>query len=241
MTLSKTLWISAALLAGVVSTSALASSNETAAVSSAQGYVADKQGRDDSDALQRPASKPRAGTGQARKGGAAVSESINRDFWIYDASVALRDDLDGDGFFTRVELTFDADTVYTGASVYAVLYLSLEGGDWVEYGETDYFNIYGAGGGDEYYFDTDLVSGFPPGYYDILIELYDDFDNSLVAVYGPENDIDLFELPLESVGRDGPAAPIVVASSEGGGAAGIIGLLGLLGLLLHRQRLRISV
>ncbi|MEO0574378.1 MAG: choice-of-anchor H family protein [Pseudomonadota bacterium] len=174
----------------------------------------------------------------------AQTESVNQDFWIFDASAFIRDDFDGDGFYTRIELTFDADTVYTGANVYAVLYLSLEGGDWVEYGETDVFEIYGQSGNDSYFYDTDLISGFPPGYYDVLIELYDDFDNRLVADFGPADTNELFDLPLESVGSDSPGTPIVVVSNEGGGGAGglltLIGLLTLVGVRRFRQRLDVA-
>ncbi len=80
---------------------------------------------------------------------AASAESVNQDFWIYDASTSIVGDLDGDGFYTRVELDFDADTVYDSAWVYAVLYLSLEGRPWTEYCETAVFDIFGASGGDE--------------------------------------------------------------------------------------------
>ncbi|MEM8549086.1 MAG: choice-of-anchor H family protein, partial [Pseudomonadota bacterium] len=203
-----------------------------------QGYVRDRVGRDDSKAKTATGTKPTAGDGSARKSASLAPESVNVDFWIYDARTVIRDDFDGDGFFTRVELTFDADTIFTSADVFAVLYLSLEGGTWEEYGETDVFDIFGTSGNDEYFFDTDLLSGFPPGSYDILIELYDAFDNSLAAVYGPEDDLDLFDLPLESVGNDGPAAPIVVSNTEGGGGA--LGLLGLTGLALLVFGRRIS-
>lgn len=167
--------------------------------------------------------------------------SINQDFWIFDATTAIAGDLDGDGFYTRLELDFDADTVYDQAWVYAVVYLSLEGGDWIEYGETAVFDIYGASGGDEYYFDADLVSGFPTGYYDVLIELYDDFDGRLVATFGPAQSADLFDLPLESETVDAPVEPIVVVTEEGGGSAGLA-LLGLLSvaLLWRRQRLHVA-
>ena len=203
---------------------------------SSQGYVRDRTGRDDSAAKTAAGTTPKAGNGSARKSASPAPESVNVDFWIYDARTVIRDDFDGDGFFTRVELTFDADTIFASADVFAVLYLSLEGGAWVEYGETDVFDIFGTSGNDEYFFDTDLLSGFPPGSYDILIELYDAFDNSLAAVYGPEDDLDLFDLPLESVGNDGPAAPIVVSNTEGGGGAlGLLGVISLALLVLGRR------
>lgn len=171
------------------------------------------------------------------KGGTATLQDVNQDFWIYDARAGIAFDYDGDGFFTRLELDIDADTYYSSADVFAVIYLSLEGGPWNELTETDIFSIFGQSADDEYYVDSDLISGFPTGYYDVLIELYDDFDGSLVAVYGPSDDLDLFELPLESQSNDEPLGTevIVVETSEGGGAGGPL-MLGALALALGLRR-----
>ena len=130
---------------------------------------------------------------------------------------------------------------YDSAWVYAVVYLSLEGGDWIEYGETAVFDIYGASGGDAYYFDADLVSGFPTGYYDVLIELYDDYDGSLVATFGPSQSPDLFDLPLESETVDAPVEPVVIITDEGGGGSAGVALLTLLSVALLWRRKRLHV
>ena len=50
------------------------------------------------------------------------------DYSIYDASVALLQDDDADGFHHRFEVRFDADTYFFSADVYARLYLSYQGG-----------------------------------------------------------------------------------------------------------------
>ena len=194
--------------------------------------------------LERKSAPPERGTGarlDRKAPTAADPESVNQDFWIYDATTAIAGDLDRDGFYTRLEVDFDADTAYESAWVYAVLYLSLEGGDWIEYGETAVFDIYGAGGGDEYYFDADLVSGFPTGYYDVLIELYDDYDGRLVATLGPADTAELFDLPLESETADAPVEPVVIVTDEGGGGSAGLGLIALLSLALLRRRQRLNV
>lgn len=184
--------------------------------------------------------KPERGTGDkvVRKAATvAPSQALNLDFWVFDAFAVIRDDFDFDGFRTRIELTFDVDTVFDQADVYAVMYLSLEGGPWTEYGVTDTFRIFGASGADQYFFDADLVSGFPTGYYDVLIEIYDTFDGRLVADFGPEDTAALFDLPLESVSLDNSNAPAVIVSNQGGGgSAGIISLGGLLAALALRRR-----
>lgn len=214
---------------------------EPAEVLITQGLTAD---RDGATPQKSDKAKPERGDGVRldRKGNPnRSSENINQEFWVFDAFATIRDDFDFDGFSTRVELTFDVDTVFNSADVFAVLYLSLEGGPWTEYGSTEVFRIFGASGNDEYFFDSDLVSGFPTGYYDILIEVYDTFDGRLVADFGPNESPDLFELPLESISLDSPNEPVVVVSSEGGGAAGFgtLGLLlGLLGLARRRVSLR---
>ncbi|MEM1263170.1 MAG: choice-of-anchor H family protein [Pseudomonadota bacterium] len=167
-------------------------------------------------------------------------QAINQDFWIYSALTEIQFDDDRDGFFTRLILDFDADTIFSSADVYAVLYLSLEGGPWNELTVTDVFTIFGAGAGDEYFVDTDLISGYPTGSYDLLIELYDTFDGRLVAEFGPNDSLDLFDLPLEDQTRDEViivgGGQVIAVTEGGGGALGGLGLLALTALLIARRR-----
>lgn len=156
-------------------------------------------------------------------------QAANGDFWIYSADVELYSDLDFDGFFVGIDLAFDADTIYTAADVYAVLYLSYELGPWNEYAYTDDFTIYGASGDDEYFIETELVSGYPTGGYDVLIELFDTYDGSFVASFGPDDSSQLSNLPLEDIGRDTPRQTTVIID-QGGGSTGLLSLLALLGV-----------
>ena len=160
-------------------------------------------------------------------------QSVNTDFWFYDAQVDLYSDLDRDGYFYEIKVTFDADTIYTVADVYAVIYLSYEFGAWNELIDTDDFTIYGASGDDEYFIETELVSGYPTGSYDVLIELFDTYDGSFVASIGPEETSELSYLPLEDAGRDTPytSTTVVVTDHHGGGAVSWIGLLALFGVV----------
>ncbi|MEN7343046.1 MAG: choice-of-anchor H family protein [Pseudomonadota bacterium] len=229
------------LLAIALMASAISAASETRDVSSRQGLVSEK-GNSDIVAEYKSSGdgvtvKGNGGDKLSRKApNRDASQSLNQDFWIFDARADIFDDFDADGFFTRLELTFDADTVFNSADVYAVLYLSLEGGDWIEYGATNTFRINGSSGNDEYFFDSDLVSGFPTGYYDVLIDLYDDFDGSLVASFGPAESAELFDLPLESQNLDSVAPPVVVVSNEGGGGSAGLGLLAMLGGLAALRR-----
>ena len=217
------------------------------------------EGRDQAvpDKISKDDSAPLAGTGarskkDLRSALASASPSKlgtpNIDFWFYSADVALFADNDGDGYFSGIDLLFDADTYYSRAEVYAVAYLSLDGGVWTEYAVTENFVINGSSGNDEYVIVTDLVSGYPAGSYDILIELFDAFDDSFVADIGPENTSELAFLPLEDAGRDAPGtAPrrIVVNHGGGGGAAdvwtlAVLALFAAGSVILRRRRLMCS-
>lgn len=158
----------------------------------------------------------------------AEAESPNYNYWIYDASVELYSDWDLDGYYYGIDLGFDADTLYTAADVYAVVYLSYDFGPWNEFSSTDDFTIFGASGTDEYFIETELVSGYVTGDYDILIELFDAYDGSFLASFGPEDSQELSYLPLEDAGRDTPQRTTVVVTEGGGGSSGLLGMLALL-------------
>ncbi len=162
------------------------------------------------------------------KSSGAASTTPNIDFWCYDADVVLFNDNDGDGYYHGIDLLFDADTIYESAEVYAVVYLSLEGGPWNEYAVTEDFLIFGASGDDEYVVVTELVSGYPTGSYDLLIELFDTWDNAFVASFGPADTSELAFLQLEDSARDAPQDTTVIIREGGGGAAGLLMLLTLL-------------
>ncbi len=158
--------------------------------------------------------------------------------WIDYATVGIGGDLDGDGFFTRVSLDFDVDTDYDAIDVYARLFLSLEQGPWIEYAATDNF-VVSAFGDDPYYVDTDLVEGFPVGYYDLRIEVYDAADDYLFATFGPADSGELSYIPLEDEYEDSGYindTVVVVSEGGGGGSLGGMALLALLALCALRLR-----
>ncbi|MEM9401891.1 MAG: choice-of-anchor H family protein [Pseudomonadota bacterium] len=179
--------------------------------------------------------KPRVGG----KPGQSSVQAVGNDFWVFDADVVLFADEDLDGFYSGIDLLFDVDTVFTSADVYAVLYLSLEGGPWEEYAVTETFTIFGQSDNDDYSVVTDLVSGYPTGSYDLLIEVFDAFNDEFVAFLAPEDTSALALLPLEDIARDTPpGATTVVVNTEGGGSLGWLMLLllpGLAGLMRLRR------
>ena len=173
----------------------------------------------DIDATSGKRSAQKSAAEQSKIRGAAAS-SPNTDFWFYTADVELFADQDLDGYYYGIDLLFDADTIYAFADVYAVVYLSREGGPWEEYAVTDVFTLLGASGDDEYVIVTELVSGYPTGSYDILIELFDALDDTFVADIGPADTAELALLPLEDSEYDAPLSggTTVVVNQGGGGA-----------------------
>jgi len=165
---------------------------------------------------------------ETSQSGAITSSTANADFWFYTADVVLFNDHDGDGHFHGIDLLFDADTYFAEADVYAVVYLSLDGGPWNEYSVTDDFTLFGSSADDEYVIVTELVSGYPTGSYDLLIELFDAYDGQFLAGYGPVDTSELAFLPLEDSDRDVPFTEPTVIVQEGGGSLGLLSLLGLI-------------
>jgi len=171
--------------------------------------------------------KPGAGTP-----GTPGAQSSSYDFWFYQADVILFNDADFDGYYYGIDLLFDVDTIYSAADIYAVLYLSLDGGPWNEYAVTEDFTIYGADGGDEYVLVTELMSGYPTGSYDLLIEVFDSYDGRFLTSFGPYDTSELSYLPLEDSNRDTPVEEVRVVVNHGGGGAMDAWLIGALLILL---------
>jgi hypothetical protein len=184
--------------------------------------------------LSGPRVKPSASTKAGA--GTPLAESSAYDFWIYEADLILFGDDDRDGYFHGIDLLIDADTIYGVADVYAAVYLSLDGGPWNEYAVTEDFTIYGASGDDSYVLVTELMSGYPRGSYDLLVELFDAWDGSYLASLGPEDSSELAYLPLEDFDRDAPR--VTISHGHGGGGATGAGSLLALALLAFARRLR---
>ena len=191
--------------------------------------VAIKESRDEYEPLGSTGTireKTRSGTQSKTSSG--VSMSPGADFWFYLVDVELYGDSDRDGYYSGIDLLFDVDTYYSVADIYAVAYLSYEGGPWEEYAVTEDFTIFGASGSDDYVIVTDLVSGYPRGDYDILIEVFDADTSEFLAFFGPEDTSELAFLPLEDMDRDAPAPETRITVNSGGGGSIDMLLLALL-------------
>ena len=126
--------------------------------------------------LQTELKTRQAVSGKLRESeGMQTRELANRHdqyFSVYYADVELLADIDRDGFHHLLNVIFDVDVDYDSATLYAKLYLSREGGPWIQYATTDLFSIYGNDTGDTYEVTTELIEGYPPGYYSVLVEIY---------------------------------------------------------------------
>ncbi|WP_405242050.1 choice-of-anchor H family protein [Lentisalinibacter salinarum] len=207
----------------------------------ADGFAAER-----GDSERRPASALEAfegGGATAEHSKTAPSSPEQRavsccGFRIYDAQTRLFDDLDRDGYYTWLQVTFDVDTDYTEADVYADIWLREPGGSYTLIHETDVFTIRGSSSSDDYEVEAELVAGFPPGLYDVLIEVYDAWDDRFVADFDAADSSDLGLLPLEDISFDGDVPPPVVYAdgSGGSGSFSLTGLAALAGLGLWRRR-----
>jgi hypothetical protein len=182
-----------------------------------------------------------------RKSGALgpkIAAATLGDSYVYDGSTDLFSDRDRDGYFHRLRVTFDADTIFDTASLYAIVYLSADGNAWEHLFTTDDFVVHGAAPDDDYEVETDLVSGYSTGLYDVLVELYDATTNELVDTFGPNESSDFSVLPLEDSYRDGDPPPPEPAPDPGpvvtggGGAIDWFTLPALLGAAARATRRR---
>jgi hypothetical protein len=155
------------------------------------------------------------------------------EFRIFEARSRLFDDFDRDGYYTYLRLSFDVDTDYAVADVYADVYLVDSVGQFTRIYETDLFTIYGSADNDDYEIEAELVAGFPPDDYDVLIEVYDAYDDSLAVEFGAWESAELSLLPMEDISFDS-SIPVVYAEG-GGGAMALPMLLALLIALLVQR------
>jgi MYXO-CTERM domain-containing protein len=161
------------------------------------------------------------------------------DSWVYEATTDVFTDRDGDGYYRRLRVRFDVDSIFPSAWVYAEIYLSADGDSWEHLYSTRDFEVFGSDPNDDYEVETELVSGYIAGLYDVLIELYDADTGELLDEFGPNESSDFSLVPLEDSGRDGSIVvlpPISHGDESGGGAVSWLGLAGLLGALALRRR-----
>jgi len=149
--------------------------------------------------------------------GPTIASAVFGDSYVYDATTDLFSGIDRDGYFHHLRVRFDADTVFDTSWIYAKIFLSADGNAWEQLFETKDFVIHGSDPDDDYEVETELVSGYSTGLYDVLIELYDADDGTLVDEFGPNESPDFSLLPLEDSVRDGADPDPGPVVDDGGG------------------------
>ena len=132
----------------------------------------------------------------------AIANRYDQFFSIYGADVALLSDIDGDGFHHALNVIFDVDVDHDVATLYAKLYLSREGGRWIQYATTDLFSIFENDAGDAYEVTTELLEGYPSGYYAVLVEIYSLNHTDMVASEIVDHNYLGKDIMLEDYNRD---------------------------------------
>jgi hypothetical protein len=133
-----------------------------------------------------------------------VSNRYDQLFEIYQADVQLIADLDGDGFHHAINVFFDVDVSVDSATVYAKLYLSREGEPWSQYFTTDLFTIHDDDYSDAYEVETELMEGYAPGYYAVLVEIYSLDHVGMVTSAVLDHHSLGKDVTIEDLGRDEP-------------------------------------
>lgn len=158
---------------------------------------------------------------------------VNDDVWIYDSWVTLDYDLDYDGYYSQFTVEFDVDTVFEHMPVYAILYIGTNDVFEAIY-VTDVFDVYSTSSLDSLVVETELVSGFIPDDYEVMIEIYGAASDALLAFSDGYDDADLAYVPLESATYEETYEETIVIVEEHGGSLSLASLL-LCSLLLFRK------
>ena len=179
------------------------------------------------DAIVRPL--PQASEDYASRPSSQRLEGVaNRHdqvFEIYEADVRMLADLDGDGYHHVINVYFDVDVSVGDATVYAKLYLSREGGPWMQYFTTSLFDIHRDDHADAYEVETELLDGYRPGYYEVLIEIYSLDHAYLVTSAVLDHHYLGKDVMIEDRARDEPYDEYVyeeVYYSSGGGSMALL-------------------
>ena len=173
--------------------------------------------------------------GLVSKERSSTDSILNNNFWIYDSWATLSNDFDADGYFSKVTVEFDADTIYNRAFVYAIIYLGV-GDVFDSIHVTSVFAIDADSSNDSFVVESELISGFPSDDYEIMIELYDADTDQFVALADGFSDADLAFVPLESENYEIVPEPTVIVVEDHGGSLGYLGLIMATLVLALRRR-----
>lgn len=131
---------------------------------------------------------------------------------VSNAMVSLLRDNDGDEYYPKLTVRLDLDVNKT-TNFYVIFYLNFYG-DWFIIDESSVYTLDEGYSPEEGLFDLDLyfIGGYEPMKIRVKAEVYYE-DGSLAATYGPDDDPDLKDIPVESVDYDIKEDPFVTPTS----------------------------
>jgi hypothetical protein len=142
-------------------------------------------------------------------------------------------DGDNDAFYTDLTIEYDIDAQYSGDMVYAEIILTNTGEGWQQRVTSSDFELTNS----TEFVDLTFNTGYPPGYYDVKINLINVFTGEVVADAGREFS-SLVSLPIESINYDDfydEFAADVDLRVSGGGSMGWV-MFFIAGLVAYRRR-----
>ncbi len=161
---------------------------------------------------------------------------LNQDFssssWFDSVDLTLRNDRDGDRYYSQLYVRFDANSQYSEQPVYAVYSLIGSGLNRV-FHTSSIFTLYGSSRTDWFAIETD-IRDLPRGYYKLQIELRDARNGARLALISGYEAAALNNLALEDSNADIPVTVIVHESS--GGSLGFFWPVALSWLYLRRRK-----
>lgn len=146
----------------------------------------------------------------------------------------LYGDADLDGFYTDLTLEYDIETQFEGDTAYAEIVVTSRSAGWQQVLSSDNFIL----GNQTEFIDLTFNSGYPPGRYDIQLNIVNVTIGEVVSEAGQEY-ASLVSLPIESLNNDnfydGPPTHVdVVVHDSGSFGWGVI-FLGLFAAI-RRQK-----
>lgn len=165
-------------------------------------------------------------------------EVVTNSSQISFVATDLFGDDDGDAFYTDLTLEYDIDAQYSGDIVYAEIIMTNANAGWQQRLTSSDFELTNS----TEFIDLTFNSGYPPGYYDVKINLINAFTGEIITDAGREFS-SLNSLPIESINYDDlydDLSPDVEVVVSGGGSLGW-GILFISGLATFtRRKLRLN-
>jgi hypothetical protein len=120
------------------------------------------------------------------------------DVWVDDVGTSLFSDQDHDGYFGGFSLSFDVDTAWGDADVYATIYLQLGTGPTEKFHTTNIFTVYSRSNADVYRVEAELVDNYRAGAYNVQINIHDAHNGDILDSVDAASFRNLRNLPLEA-------------------------------------------